>query len=120
MIVTDKMMFMLILFVTFIAMNGIVSDYGGWFGSMDKLANLASKPDLMAWHGMKGMGLQFETAGGTRKPPPEIARPLGEIADSCRPCLPFLAFTANLAIVKFPQLEEENMPFIYKSIKVRL
>ena len=60
-IVTDTMMFMLILFVTFIAMYGIVSDHGGWFGSMDKLANLASKPDLMAWHGMTGLGLQFET-----------------------------------------------------------
>lgn len=60
-IITDTMMFMLFSVVTFIAMYAIFDTHGGWLAAMEKLVQLEGKEDLMAWHGITGPGLQFET-----------------------------------------------------------
>ena len=60
-IITDAMIFLFFLVVTFIAMYAIFAAHGGWFEAMDKLVHLEEKPDLMAWHGMTGPEFQFET-----------------------------------------------------------
>ena len=60
-IITDTMVFVFFLVVTFAAMYEIIAAQGGWFEAMDKLVQLEEKPDLMAWHGMTGPEFQFET-----------------------------------------------------------
>ena len=60
-IITDTIVFVFFLVVTFAAMYEIIAAQGGWFEAMDKLVQLEEKPDLMAWHGMTGPEFQFET-----------------------------------------------------------
>ena len=60
-VITDTLIFVLLLLVTFMAMYTIFAAHEGWFEAMDKLVHLAEKPDLMAWHGMTGPEFQFET-----------------------------------------------------------
>lgn len=60
-IITDTMVFVFFLVVTFAAMYEIIAAQGGWFEAMEKLVQLEEKPDLMAWHGMTGPEFQFET-----------------------------------------------------------
>jgi len=60
-VITDTMMFALFSVVTFIAMYAIFDTHGGWLTAMESLVQLEEKPDLMAWHGITGPGLQFET-----------------------------------------------------------
>jgi Na+/proline symporter len=60
-VITDTMMFMLFSVVTFLAMISILNVHGGWFASMESLVHLEGKEDLMAWHGITGPNMQFET-----------------------------------------------------------
>ncbi|MDA0346792.1 MAG: sodium:solute symporter family protein [Verrucomicrobia bacterium] len=60
-VITDTMMFMLFSVVTLLAMVAIFNVHGGWFAAMDGLVHLEGKEDLMAWHGITGPDLQFQT-----------------------------------------------------------
>ena len=60
-VITDTMMFLLFTVVTFLAMYAIFDVHGGWLASMESLVHLEGKENLMAWHGITGPGLQFET-----------------------------------------------------------
>jgi len=60
-IITDTMMFMLFSVVTILAMLAIFNEHGGWLAAMESLVHLEGKEELMAWHGMTGLDLQFQT-----------------------------------------------------------
>ena len=53
-IITDTIMFLLFGSVCFVAMAFIVDAGGGWQASVERLARLEAKPDIIAWHGMTG------------------------------------------------------------------
>ena len=61
-ILTDTLMFFLFSTVSILGLFYIVDSHGGWQTTLEGLATLEVKPDLMAWHGMVGPGMQWETA----------------------------------------------------------
>jgi Na+/proline symporter len=58
-ILTDTMMFLLFTSVAILALIFLVQDAGGWVASVQALATLPEKPDLMAWHGIVGENTPF-------------------------------------------------------------
>lgn len=61
-ILTDTLMFLLFTSVAMLALIFLVQDAGGWVASVQGLARLPEKPDLMAWHGMVGGDTPFTSA----------------------------------------------------------
>ncbi len=60
-VLTDTMMFFLFATVTLFGLIYIVDHHGGWASAFEGLVTLEEKPDLMAWHGMTGPDMQWET-----------------------------------------------------------
>jgi len=58
-ILTDTLMFLLFTSVAILALIFLVQDAGGWVASVQRLATLPEKPDLMAWHGIVGADTPF-------------------------------------------------------------
>ena len=61
-ILTDTLMFLLFTSVAMLALVFLIQDAGGWAVSVQELATLPEKPDLMAWHGMVGDDTPFSSA----------------------------------------------------------
>jgi sodium/pantothenate symporter len=53
-VITDTIMFLLFTAVSVAALYFIISFSGGWFSTIEGLSTLASKPDIMSWHGTIG------------------------------------------------------------------
>lgn len=60
-VITDTMMFLLFSLVSVLAMISIFDTHGGWLAAVERLAQLESKPNLLAWYGMTGPGQTWET-----------------------------------------------------------
>lgn len=54
-IITDTIMFLLFTFVAFAALYYIIDLSGGWFISIERMATLESRPELLSWHGLTGL-----------------------------------------------------------------
>jgi sodium/pantothenate symporter len=61
-ILTDTLMFLLFTTVAMLALLFLVQDAGGWVASVQGLASLPEKPELMAWHGTVGDDTPFSSA----------------------------------------------------------
>lgn len=64
-VLTDTMMFLLFAAVAFVGLGLIVQANGGWFETVQGLADFAAKPDIISWHGAVGPGRTWETPGET-------------------------------------------------------
>lgn len=62
-VINDTMMFLLFMVAGFVALGFVVASAGGWFASVDALARLEAKPDIIAWHGVTGPGANWQTPG---------------------------------------------------------
>jgi sodium/pantothenate symporter len=60
-IITDTIMFLLFTVVGFIALYFIIDSAGGWFVTIESLANFEQKPGIIAWHGYIGPDSQWNT-----------------------------------------------------------
>jgi len=60
-VITDTLMFLLFTSVSFLALYYLIDFNGGWMNAFTKLVELEQKPDLMAWYGMTGPGMAWET-----------------------------------------------------------
>ncbi len=60
-VITDTLMFLLFSSVSFLALYYLIDLNGGWVNALGELMALEEKPDLMAWHGMAGPGMEWET-----------------------------------------------------------
>jgi Na+/proline symporter len=61
-IITDTIMFLLFTFVTFAALYYIIDLSGGWFTSIERMATLESRPELLSWHGLTGATSEWSSA----------------------------------------------------------
>ena len=60
-VITDTLMFLLFTSVSFLALYYLINLNGGWLNALTELTTLEDKPDLMAWYGMAGPGMDWET-----------------------------------------------------------
>ena len=60
-VITDTMMFLLFSVVCYMALAFIVVTSGGWFATIDALAQFTEKPGIIAWHGVTGDGAAWQT-----------------------------------------------------------
>jgi Na+/proline symporter len=60
-VITDTLMFLLFTSVSVLALYYLIDFNGGWINAFTKLIELEQKPDLMAWYGMVGPGMEWET-----------------------------------------------------------
>ena len=60
-VITDTLMFLLFTSVSFLALYYLINLNGGWLNTLTELTTLEDKPDLMAWYGMAGPGMDWET-----------------------------------------------------------
>jgi sodium/pantothenate symporter len=62
-VITDTMMFLLFSFAAYVSLAFIVTTSGGWFTTIEALAQLAQKPGIIAWHGVTGDDAAWQTPG---------------------------------------------------------
>ncbi|MCZ6854991.1 MAG: sodium:solute symporter family protein [Gammaproteobacteria bacterium] len=60
-VITDTLMFLLFSSVSFLALYYLIDFNGGWLNALTELVTLEEKPDLMAWYGRVGPGMDWET-----------------------------------------------------------
>ncbi len=60
-VITDTLMFLLFTSVSFLALYYLINLNGCWLNALTELTTLEDKPDLMAWYGMAGPGMDWET-----------------------------------------------------------
>lgn len=58
-VITDTIMFLLFTSVAFVSLYYIVDLSGGWFTSIERMATLESRPELMSWHGLTGPAAEW-------------------------------------------------------------
>ena len=60
-VITDTLMFLLFSSVSFLALYYLIDLNGGWVNALTELMALEDKPNLMAWYGRVGPGMDWET-----------------------------------------------------------
>lgn len=60
-VITDTIMFLLFSVISGVALYYIITSAGGWFDSVEFLATLENKPDILSWHGTLGFGAEWNS-----------------------------------------------------------
>ena len=58
-VITDTIMFLLFTFVAFVALYYVIDMSGGWFNTVERMATLESRPELLSWHGPTGPSAEW-------------------------------------------------------------
>jgi len=58
-VITDTIMFLLFTFVAFVALYYVIDMSGGWFTTIERMATLESRPELLSWHGLTGPSAEW-------------------------------------------------------------
>src|SRR5262245_60633355 len=62
-VINDTLMFLLFTLGGLVAMGTVVAATGGWFTSVNLLADFTQKAGIIAWHGATGPGATWNTPG---------------------------------------------------------
>lgn len=60
-IITDTIMFLLFSIAAYVALAFVINATGGWFASIDALANFTARPGIISWHGVTGPDATWKT-----------------------------------------------------------
>lgn len=58
-VITDTIMFLLFTSVAFVALYYVIDVSGGWFTTIERMATLESRPELLSWHGLTGPSAEW-------------------------------------------------------------